>query len=81
MRTRAWYDHFARRVLLSAVSSGQVHLPIDSTKIAFGFRLIMVSVAYRRRSLPLGCAWIHQAVGHSTPYRAVICALRSAWDA
>jgi len=39
--------------LLSAASGGAVHLIIDSTKIAFGFRLVMVSVAYRRRSLPI----------------------------
>src|SRR5574341_2166292 len=42
VKVRAWYDPFARWMLLSAASGGQVHLLIDSSKIAFGFRLVMV---------------------------------------
>ena len=51
---RDWYRPFAEPVLRSAASGGTVHLIIDATKVAFGFRLLMVSVAYRRRSLPIG---------------------------
>ncbi len=47
VRVRAWFDPFARWTLLSAASGGAIHLIIDTTKIAFGFRLVMVSVAYR----------------------------------
>ena len=65
VRVRSSYEPFARWMLLSAASGGQVHLLIDSTKIAFGFRLIMVSVAYRRRSLPLGWTWMLGSSGHS----------------
>lgn len=65
VRTRAWYDPFARWMLLSAASGGKVHLIIDSSKIAFGFRLMMVSVAYRRRSLPLCWTWMVGTSGHS----------------
>jgi hypothetical protein len=43
-----------------------VHLIIDATKIAFGFRLVMVSVAYRRRRLPLAWMWVKGVKGHST---------------
>jgi hypothetical protein len=68
VKPRAWYDPFARWMLLSAASGGAVHLLIDSTKIAFGFRLVMVSVAYRRRSLPLCWTWIHQTSGHSATW-------------
>jgi hypothetical protein len=71
VKTRAWYDPFARWILLSAASAGQVHLLIDSTKIAFDFRLILVSVAYRRRSLPLAWAWVKQTSGHSTTWMQV----------
>src|ERR1051325_10241125 len=46
VRVREWYDPFARWILLSVASGGAIHLIIDSTKIAFGFRLVMVSVAY-----------------------------------
>lgn len=61
-----WYDPFARWMLRSAAGGGQLHLIIDNTKIAFGFRLIMVSVAYRRRSLPLAWMWKSGIKGHST---------------
>jgi hypothetical protein len=66
VQVRAWFDPFARWMVLSAASGGAVHLIMDSTKIAFGFRLVMVSVAYRRRSLPLAWMWAIGARGHST---------------
>ncbi len=66
VQVRAWYDPFARFTLLSAASAGAVHLIIDSTKIAFGFRLVMVSVAYRRRSLPITWMWAIGTRGHTT---------------
>lgn len=66
VRPRAWYDPFARWIVYSAASSGGVHLLMDSTRIAFGFRLIMVSLAYRRRSLPLVWMWERGTRGHST---------------
>jgi len=61
-----WYEPFARWILISASSGGRVHLIMDSTRIAFGFRLVMVSVAYRRRSLPLIWMWERGTRGHST---------------
>jgi hypothetical protein len=66
VRVREWFDPFARWTLVSAASGGKVHLLIDSTKIAFGFRLVMVSVAYRRRSLPLAWMWAIGTRGHTT---------------
>jgi hypothetical protein len=66
VQVRAWFDPFARWTLLSAASGGAVHLIIDSTKIAFGFRLVMVSVAYRRRSLPIAWMWAVGTRGHTT---------------
>jgi len=53
VRVRPWYDPFAQGLLTAAASAGQVHLIIDTSKVAFGFRLVRVSVAYHRRSLPL----------------------------
>ena len=66
VRVRAWYDPFARWTLLSPARGGAVHLIIDSTKSAFGFRLVMVSVAYRRRSLPIAWMWAVGTRGHTT---------------
>ena len=61
-----WYEPFARWLLHSAGSGGQIHLIIDATKVAFGYRLVMLSVAYQRRSLPLAWTWISGIKGHST---------------
>lgn len=77
VRTRLWYDPFARWMAQSAGSGGQVHLIVDTTKIAFGFRLVMVSVAYRRRSWPLVWSWMSGVKGHSTS-RTQIALLKAA---
>jgi len=63
---RGWYRPFAQPLLASAASAGTVHLIIDATKVAFNFRLLMVSVAYRRRSLPIAWTWWPGARGHSS---------------
>lgn len=65
MRVREWYHPFARWLLISAAKAGAVHLIIDTTKVAFGFRLVMVSLAYRRRSLPIAWIWLKGSRGHS----------------
>lgn len=66
VRVREWYHPYAELLLTSAGNSGQVHLIIDTSKVAFGFRLVMVSLAYRRRSLPIAWTWVRGSRGHST---------------
>lgn len=66
VRVGEWYHPFAETLLHSAASAGTVHLIIDATKIAFGFRLVMVSVAYQRRSLPIAWTWLVGSRGHSS---------------
>lgn len=66
VRVRDWYHPFATWLLASAAQSGQVHLIIDASKVAFGFRLVMVSVAYQRRSLPIAWTWLLGSRGHSS---------------
>lgn len=63
---RPWYRPFAQSLLGAAASAGQVHLMMDTSKVAFGFRLVMVSVAYHRRSLPLVWTWARGSRGHIT---------------
>ena len=65
VEVQAWYRPFVEPLLRSAASAGTVHLIIDATKVAFGFRLLMVRVAYRRRSLPIAWTWLVGARGHS----------------
>jgi hypothetical protein len=66
VQVERWYAPFARWLLQSAASGGEVNLILDATKVAFDFRLVMVSVAYRRRSLPLGWQWVSGSRGHTT---------------
>lgn len=66
VRVREWYHPFAELLLMSAANAGEVHLIIDATKVAFGFRLVMVSLAYRRRSLPIAWTWVMGSRGHSS---------------
>lgn len=66
VEVEAWYRPFVEPLLRSAASAGTVHLIIDATKVAFGFRLLMVSVAYRRRSLPIAWTWLEGRRGHSS---------------
>jgi hypothetical protein len=66
VRVREWFHPFAEPLLLSAANAGQVHLIIDASKVAFGFRLLMVSLAYQRRSLPLAWTWLLGSRGHSS---------------
>lgn len=66
VRVRDWYHPFAQLLLDSAAQSGQVHLMMDASKVAFGFRLVMVSLAYQRRSLPLAWTWLLGSRGHSS---------------
>jgi hypothetical protein len=63
---REWYHPFVEGLLGSAGAAGQVHLIIDASQVAFGFRLVMVSVAYQRRSLPIAWTWLLGSRGHSS---------------
>lgn len=71
VRVREWYAPNARALLRQAARSGQIRLIIDATKVSSGHRLLMVSVAFRRRSLPLAWTWVRSSKGHSTTAKQV----------
>jgi hypothetical protein len=66
VRVREWYHPFASGLVAAAGTAGQVHLILDTTQVAFCFRLVMVSVAYGGRSLPLTWTWVFGSRGHTT---------------
>jgi hypothetical protein len=66
VRVRPWYHPFVQPLLQSAANAGAIHLIIDASKVAFGFRLLMVSLAYQRRSLPIAWTWCTGSRGHSS---------------
>jgi hypothetical protein len=60
-----WYRPVAVQ-LLQPFAGGRICLVIDCTKLGFRYRLMIIGIAYRRRTLPL--AWsIHRGrKGHTT---------------
>src|SRR5271165_479344 len=59
------YDPVAQTLLRRAAVSGKLRLVIDSSKIGFGYQLMMVTLCYRRRTLPLVGTCIPHKKGHS----------------
>jgi len=67
IRVREWYEPVARGLLQQVVDQGlEVRLLTDGTKIGFGHQLLMVSLAYRRRAIPIAWTWVKGARGHSS---------------
>src|SRR5260221_1717895 len=71
VRVREWYHPFASALLRAAAVAGQVRLIIDASKVSHGHRLLMVSVATWRRSLPIAWTWVRSARGHSSTAKQV----------
>jgi len=64
---RSWYEPIARSWLERQTQSlQQVRLIVDGTKVGFGHQLLMVSLAYRKRSIPIAWSWVPHVRGHST---------------
>jgi hypothetical protein len=64
---RSWYRSIAKVWLLSQFQQvGEIRLIVDGTKIGFGHQLLMVSLAYRRRAVPMAWSWVRHVRGHSS---------------
>jgi len=74
IHVRSWYEPIARDLLTAAVSHGQIiRLVVDGTKVGNDHQLLMVALAYRRRTLPIAWTWVKGARGHSSAQKQ--CAL------
>jgi len=63
----SWYEPIAKRWLgQQATHLQQVKLVVDGTKVGFAHQLLMISLAYRRRTIPIAWTWVKQVRGHST---------------
>ena len=71
VRVREWYHPFASTLIQAASVAGQVRLIIDASKVSHGHRLLMVSLAYHRRRLPITWTWVRSSRGHSTTAKQV----------
>jgi hypothetical protein len=66
IRVRKWYEPIAEELLKSQAQQGYVRLIVDGTKVSFHHQLLMVSIAYRHRSIPIVWTWVKSKRGHSS---------------
>ena len=71
IRVRDWYEPIARSVLerAAAQGGGEIRLLVDGSKVGFEHRLLMVSLAYRKRAIPVAWSWVRSEKGHSSSYK------------
>ena len=68
---RSWYRSTTIAWLKSQLDQvGEIRLIVDGTKVGFGHQLLRVSLAYRRRAIPIAWSWVHHVRGHSTGQKA-----------
>jgi hypothetical protein len=67
IRVREWYEPVASRLIAFQIATlGEVRLIVDGTKVGAQHQLLIVALAYRKRSLPLVWTWIRSVKGHSS---------------
>jgi hypothetical protein len=69
VRVRPWYAPIVRTLLQRAARSGEIRLLVDGSKVSGGHQLLIVSLAYGRRALPLVWTWVRCPRGHSTAWK------------
>jgi hypothetical protein len=72
IRVREWYEPIARQWLEAQFRNlGEIRLIVDGTKIGFGHQLLIVSLAYRKRAVPITWTWVKHVRGHSSAIKQV----------
>ena len=66
IRVRECYDPEITPLLAEISKKGVVRILLDGSKIGNNHQLLMVSVAYRRRSIPVVWTWLKSPRGHSS---------------
>jgi hypothetical protein len=68
INVHAWYEPIARSWLVSQAGHLQlIRLIVDGTKVGFIHQLLIVSLAYRKRAIPIAWTWVKHVKGHATP--------------
>jgi len=70
IRVREWHEPIARYWLQAQWEClREIRLIVDGTKVGFGHQLLMVSLAYRKRAIPIAWTWVKHARGHSSAFK------------
>jgi hypothetical protein len=65
-----WYAPIARQWLAAQFRHlGEVRLIVDGTKVGFRHQLLIVSLAYRKRAIPIAWTWVKHVRGHSSSWK------------
>lgn len=73
INVRSWYRSTAKAWLTSQFQQvGEIRLIVDCTKVGFGHQLLMVSLAYRHRAVPIAWSWVRHVRGHSTAAKQIV---------
>jgi len=63
---RSWYKPIAKAWLQSQFERvGELRLIVEGAKVGVGHQLLMVSLAYRCRAVPIAWTWVKYVRGHS----------------
>lgn len=72
IEVREWYEPIAKQWMAAQWQHlREIRLIADGTKVGFSHQLLMVSLAYRRRSIPIGWAWVKYVRGHSSAKKQI----------
>jgi len=72
IEVRAWYEPIAKQWIAAQWQHlREIRLIVDGTKVGFGHQLLMVSLAYRRRSIPIAWTWVKHVRGHSSAKKQI----------
>ena len=70
VNVREWYQPIAQKWLQAQWQClGEIRLIVDGTKVGFGHQLLMVSLAYRKRAIPIAWTWVSHVRGHSSAHK------------
>jgi hypothetical protein len=70
VHVREWYQPIAQQWLRAQWRClGEIRLIVDGTKIGSGHQLLMISLAYRKRSIPIAWTWVKHVRGHSSAFK------------
>lgn len=72
IEVRTWYEPIAKQWIAAQWQHfREIRLIVDGTKVGFGHQLLMVSLAYRRRSIPIAWTWVPYVRGHSSAQKQI----------
>jgi len=72
IEVRTWYEPIAKQWIEAQWRHlREIRLIVDGTKVGFGHQLLLVSLAYRRRSIPIAWTWVKYVRGHSSAKKQI----------